>query len=512
MASDSNLSKLLEAKEKITQGLVGLTLRLPFMASAVMRFRTLPADPARCPTAMTDGTVTWYSPDFVLGLTNPEVRGVLCHEVLHILFEHADRERGRNHGIWNLACDYAVNDILKSFGISLPSGALWSQELSGMSAEAVYDRLIKHKGSSCPRSRSAFGDSFAGAMPAALTADDLIDRSEADARGLSRRAPTLTPPSDDGGQQSPRDQSGSTSSEEAGNRKSTPEDGASDRSDSQSAPRDGSSENGDSGKDRPKNGSESPAGGADKPAASSSPSHSKGSADEDDIDLDSLRELIGVLRKEIMSAARDAGRGSPSMEEEIAASAKLGLAWREILQQWMIDRVKTDWSTWPPSKKHLWQGLYLPSVGVPAPGRVIFAIDTSGSMCSEWLARIWSEVAAFRETFPTPISIIDADDRIQRVRTLEDFEPMPDSKTCRLQGRGGTSFVPVFKWIEEQNFTEPVMLIYATDGWGEFPSSRLRRCRRNFASDEVKGLPMRHRFARSRANEALLQPFERSPG
>jgi predicted metal-dependent peptidase len=37
------------------------------------------------------------------------------------------------------------------------------------------------------------------------------------------------------------------------------------------------------------------------------------------------------------------------------------------------------------------------------------------------------------------------------------------------QGGGGTSFVPVFKWIEE-NDIEPEALVYLTDMYGDFPS------------------------------------------
>ena len=434
MTALQNGTQLEEAKEKITQGLVGLTLRLPFMASAVMRFRTIAANPSVCPTAMTDGTVIWYSPEFVTKLSGPEVRGLLCHEVLHILFEHPDREKGRDHRFWNLACDYAVNDILKSFGIALPAGALWSREFSGMSAEKIYDLLRRHSWQQPVCSQS--GDAFAGQMPANLPPEDLVGYEEAASRGLSREEP----------------KQGASENGAEGT-------GSSQASQSQADPESDACASGERGSE----GSQDPSGSK----ASQTPQATDAGGYE--TDRDAIRELVSVLRREITASVQEAGRGSSSLQEEMSASQKLGLAWKEILQNWMIDRVKTDWSTWPPSKKHICQGLYLPSVGVPAPGKIIFAIDTSGSMTHPWLSKIWAEIVSFRDTFPTAMTVIEADDRIQRVRTFEEFEPLPDSKTCSLQGRGGTDFRPVFKWIEEQGFSEPIMLVLATDGWGPFP-------------------------------------------
>jgi len=51
------------------------------------------------------------------------------------------------------------------------------------------------------------------------------------------------------------------------------------------------------------------------------------------------------------------------------------------------------------------------------------------------------------------------------------FEPWEELKLPRnFQGGGGTSFIPVFDWVEQQG-TQPETLIYFTDAQGAFPEA-----------------------------------------
>lgn len=134
----------------------------------------------------------------------------------------------------------------------------------------------------------------------------------------------------------------------------------------------------------------------------------------------------------------------------------------------MYDRIRDDWSTWPPSKKHICRGLYLPSPGRPAPIKLVMFVDTSGSMSDESLERIFGEIRTFRETFPTPFVIIQADTGIQSVNEYDAYEDFNFEKV-KIHGRGGTEFISGYKWIDEHFDLEPVAIIHATDGWGKFP-------------------------------------------
>lgn len=80
------------------------------------------------------------------GLTNDELIFVLAHEYLHAGLDHANRAKGRDHYLWNIACDYVVNGWLKEMNIgTMPeNGLLYDEKLSGMSAEEIYDELVRN--------------------------------------------------------------------------------------------------------------------------------------------------------------------------------------------------------------------------------------------------------------------------------------------------------------------------------------------------------------------------------
>jgi predicted metal-dependent peptidase len=109
----------------------------------------------------------------------------------------------------------------------------------------------------------------------------------------------------------------------------------------------------------------------------------------------------------------------------------------------------------------------LHGVGIEAPGHIVFAVDTSGSMADEQLARLFSEVRAYRETFPCQLTVIQADAAIQSVTTYDEMDGIEIPPNVTVVGRGGTDFRPVFRWIEEN--APGANLIYATDGFGTFP-------------------------------------------
>lgn len=70
---------------------------------------------------------------------------VLAHEYLHAGLEHYKRCKGRNPYLWNVACDYVINDWLHEMQIGvMPSeGLLYDETLHNMSAESIYDWIIK---------------------------------------------------------------------------------------------------------------------------------------------------------------------------------------------------------------------------------------------------------------------------------------------------------------------------------------------------------------------------------
>ncbi|NUU61073.1 DUF2201 family putative metallopeptidase [Paenibacillus agri] len=78
------------------------------------------------------------------GLDEQECRFVLAHEFLHVGLRHHARADGRVPYLWNVACDYVINQWLMEMGLgAFPRiGGLYDPELKGLSAESIYDRIV----------------------------------------------------------------------------------------------------------------------------------------------------------------------------------------------------------------------------------------------------------------------------------------------------------------------------------------------------------------------------------
>lgn len=83
---------------------------------------------------------------------------IYVHELLHVALLHHSRSRGRDPWVWNLACDFVINAWLVEMGVGeLPSiGALYDPRLQGMSADEVYDLLLRD-GKRCKGARGFRG-------------------------------------------------------------------------------------------------------------------------------------------------------------------------------------------------------------------------------------------------------------------------------------------------------------------------------------------------------------------
>jgi predicted metal-dependent peptidase len=77
-------------------------------------------------------------------LSFDEAKFVLAHELLHVGLRHEARRQGRDPHLWNVACDFVINGWLTEMDLgAIPTfGGLHDPELKGLSADAVYDRLV----------------------------------------------------------------------------------------------------------------------------------------------------------------------------------------------------------------------------------------------------------------------------------------------------------------------------------------------------------------------------------
>ena len=129
-----------KATEKMGIAKAKLVIDYPFYAAMALSLRLIETNDI--PTMATDSVVLMYNPAFVDSLKLNEVIAVVCHEVLHVVMLHPFRRDGRDPKKWNYACDYAVNEIIKSkTHFTLPENCLYNRAYQGMSAEEIFTKL-----------------------------------------------------------------------------------------------------------------------------------------------------------------------------------------------------------------------------------------------------------------------------------------------------------------------------------------------------------------------------------
>lgn len=88
--------------------------------------------------------VIYFNKNFPLNFK--QVLFVMAHELLHVGLAHQERCGFRDPYIWNIACDYVINQWLVEMGIGQrPTFLHLDTDLKDMSAEDIYDIIVKKK-------------------------------------------------------------------------------------------------------------------------------------------------------------------------------------------------------------------------------------------------------------------------------------------------------------------------------------------------------------------------------
>ena len=133
--------------DKLVTARIALLLKHPFFGNLATRLKLVNAD-NWCPTAGTDGRHFYYNTKFIDKLTPKQAEFLFGHEVLHNVFEHMLVRIGTRHPtLWNIAADYAVNQILVESKIGeMPTGSnkgFQDDKYKDWPAEKIYDALKK---------------------------------------------------------------------------------------------------------------------------------------------------------------------------------------------------------------------------------------------------------------------------------------------------------------------------------------------------------------------------------
>lgn len=169
------------------------------------------------------------------------------------------------------------------------------------------------------------------------------------------------------------------------------------------------------------------------------------------------KNQIQVVESAI-TMARMAGKIPGNVEKLLSNFLKPKLPWKNILHNYLQDKLDSDWSWNRPNRR--FHDVYLPSL-LPDEGRLITVamfLDTSGSIEEEDIQRFTSELKYIHSEFkPSKLSILQFDTKIQDEQTV-----FADSsvKKFKLKGGGGTSLRCVHSWIVKN---KPTLAIIFTD-------------------------------------------------
>lgn len=331
-----------------------LVLEHPFFAHLAMRL-TLRQDET-CHTAWSDGKTLGYNPAYIESMPLAKVKGMTCHEVLHLACGHHLRRGDRDPGLWNAACDYAINHVLLDAGLELPTGYLDDPARRG-TAESVYAGLMAER------------DELKGGA---------LGGPEAET-GLDQKAENEQGDGDPDGQ-------GDGAGQAAGS---------------------------DDGDDERRDNTDPDPGMTGEVRDAPDPADGDG-ADSGDDGPDAWRSAAA----QALHKAREHGDLPGSLERLLGREAGPSIHWRELLRRFLDLAARNDFSWMRPNRRFLNSGLYLPALDNLELAEVAVAVDVSGSVTQAELDAFASELSAVLEEFDAPLTVFTCDAAVTRQERL----------------------------------------------------------------------------------------------
>ncbi|MBQ7607262.1 MAG: hypothetical protein IJU76_04770 [Desulfovibrionaceae bacterium] len=387
-----------------------LVLEHPFFGSMALRL-TLSCDPS-CRDLWTNGKTLGFNPAFVAVTPKKALEAAIAHEILHLALGHHIRRKGRDPSLWNTACDYAVNLLLREAGFTLPKNSICDDRYLDLSADRIFtllpslDEQSPHGGAhNAKQTKETSMPAMGGQSLGGAKQESNSQEKHAQADGKRQ-------------EQNKDEVAGHSASE-------------------------GSEGQGEKGayfqgevRDHP-----DLQGGLEKQGEKKA--------------LEDAHIALSMALQRAFHEGDMPGRFQRLLKERIAPR----MDWQELLQRFLEQCVLND-STWTqPNRRYIHQGLYLPSRSEPAIPSLCLAIDTSGSIDDDLLELFCAELSNILAIYETKLTILMHDSTIQDVVTVTranlplHIEP---------KGGGGTDFRPVCEWIEREGL-HPICLLWFTD-------------------------------------------------
>lgn len=392
---------------KIAAARTRLILDHPFIGTLTLHLRPVAADPRHCPAIGTDGVHLLFNPGFVDSATPADLRFWVAHEALHCALGHVARRGHRLRARWDVACDHAVNHLLREDGLEMPAGVCCDPAFHGLSAEEIYP-LVPDADAPRDIDSHVFDRPGDGGLSGHLGAM----RLGAPATIGSEAGATGSPGAD-----------GTAAHEDAWD---------------------------DAGHEARRQ----------RPAGASS---------VDVVLPATMADMEQAWRSRLATAAqsaREAGRLGQSWQRVLETLLEPTLPWRALLARFVVLAAREDYTFQRPPRR---EGTAVLPRLARGSLRIVAVVDTSGSITADELNEFTGELDALKAQVQAELTVHACDERLTPEGPWR-FDPWePVRLPASLEGGGGTRFTPAFEWIESAGLA-PDLLIYFTDAQGEFPA------------------------------------------
>jgi predicted metal-dependent peptidase len=158
-------------------------------------------------------------------------------------------------------------------------------------------------------------------------------------------------------------------------------------------------------------------------------------------------------------AAKMCGKLSAHEARLVGQALKPKISWEDVLRQFVASKAKTEYSYARPRRRVIDEDLILPSLSGLQLGKLVVAIDCSGSINAETLGKFSREIKAIHEDCsPEQLTTVYFDSSVSHHDTFE----REDTVHIEMHGGGGTAFSPIFEYIENLG-VDPVACVVLTD-------------------------------------------------
>ena len=183
------------------------------------------------------------------------------------------------------------------------------------------------------------------------------------------------------------------------------------------------------------------------------------------------------LAKDIDQALRQgkmlAGKMGGNIPREVDEALEPKVNWREALAEFISSFcTEKEESTWRrPSRRHVHNDVYMPSMYSESIGRLVVAIDTSGSISGDVISQFLGEVQGIcTQVIPEAIDLLYWESTVVGHEKYERDQLDSVLSSTRPVGGGGTDVRELFTYIDERKI-KPVAVVVLTDGETPYPES-----------------------------------------